>query len=137
MSFSMAACTASSVTSSSDEILRLASADNFRDVAGPGYATRDGARVRRGVFYRSNELQLTEADHSAWTKDQVKPYVAHALDCFGFDRVLYGSDWTVSELTHAYPTWVEILDEVVAGSSREELRKLYRDNAIRVYRLPA
>jgi protein-tyrosine phosphatase len=53
------------VTSSSDEILRLASADNFRDVAGPGYPTVDGARCRRGVFYRSNELQLTEADHGA------------------------------------------------------------------------
>lgn len=49
--------------STGDEILRLASADNFRDVAGPGYATRDGARVRRGVFYRSNELRLTDDDH--------------------------------------------------------------------------
>ncbi len=53
------------MTSSSDEILRLASADNFRDVAGPGYATLDGARVRRGVFFRSNELRLNEADHQA------------------------------------------------------------------------
>ena len=56
------------MTSSSDEnreILRLASADNFRDVAGPGYATRDGGRVRRGVFYRSNEQRLTDADHEA------------------------------------------------------------------------
>ncbi|WP_188111441.1 tyrosine-protein phosphatase [Nocardioides antri] len=51
--------------SSSDEILRLSSADNFRDVAGPGYATVDGAQVRRGVYYRSNELRLTEADHGA------------------------------------------------------------------------
>ncbi|RHW26010.1 tyrosine-protein phosphatase [Nocardioides immobilis] len=51
------------MTSSSNEILRLASADNFRDVAGPGYATLDGARVRQGVFYRSNELRLTDADH--------------------------------------------------------------------------
>ena len=46
------------------ELARLASADNFRDVAGPGdgYPTADGGRVRRGVFYRSNELQLTDAD---------------------------------------------------------------------------
>ncbi|HET6220656.1 MAG TPA: amidohydrolase family protein [Dongiaceae bacterium] len=78
---------------------------------------------------------ITEADHGAWTKDQVKPYVAHAIDCFGFERVMYGSDWTVSELTHAYPTWVEILDEVVAGASAAERRKLYRDNAIRTYHL--
>ena len=39
------------------------------------------------------------------------------IECFGFDRVMYGSDWTVSELTHPYPTWVDILDEVVAGAS--------------------
>ena len=50
------------MTDPSHELLRLASADNFRDVAGPGYPTRDGGQVRRGVFYRSNELQLTEDD---------------------------------------------------------------------------
>jgi protein-tyrosine phosphatase len=47
-----------------EDLLRLASADNFRDVAGTGYATVDGARMRRGVFYRSNELQLSDEDHS-------------------------------------------------------------------------
>jgi len=80
---------------------------------------------------------ITEADHGAWTREQVEPYVAHAIECFGFDRVMYGSDWTVSELTHSYPTWVEILDEVVAGCSKADIVKLYRDNAIRIYRLPA
>lgn len=79
---------------------------------------------------------ITEADHAAWTKEQVKPYVAHAIDCFGFERVMYGSDWTVSDLTHAYPVWVDLVDEVVAGASELERRKLFRDNAIRIYRLP-
>lgn len=46
-----------------EELLRLASADNFRDVAGSGYATTDGGRVRTGVFYRSNDLRLTDDDH--------------------------------------------------------------------------
>ncbi len=45
-----------------EELLRLASADNFRDVAGPGHPTRDGGRVRTGVAYRSNELQLSDVD---------------------------------------------------------------------------
>lgn len=53
------------VTDAPTELLRLASADNFRDVAGPGYPTRDGGRMRRGAFYRSNELQLTETDAAA------------------------------------------------------------------------
>ena len=47
-----------------EELLRLASADNFRDVAGVGeaYRTVNGDVVRRGVLYRSNELQLTDED---------------------------------------------------------------------------
>ena len=52
------------MTDAPSELQRLASADNFRDVAGPGegYPTTDGGRVRRGVCYRSNELQLHDDD---------------------------------------------------------------------------
>lgn len=78
---------------------------------------------------------ITEANHKAWTAEEIKPYVAHAIDCFGFDRALFGSDWTVSKLSHDYPDWVAMVDEVIAGSTEEEQRKLYRDTAIRVYRL--
>jgi protein-tyrosine phosphatase len=42
-----------------DDVLLLASADNFRDVAGAGYPTADGGAVRTGVFYRSNALRIT------------------------------------------------------------------------------
>jgi protein-tyrosine phosphatase len=47
-----------------EELVRLASADNFRDVTGPdaAYVATDGTPLRRGVAYRSNELQLTAAD---------------------------------------------------------------------------
>lgn len=43
---------------------RLASVNNFRDLAGPdgGYVTADGLRVREGVVYRSNALTTTDAD---------------------------------------------------------------------------
>lgn len=44
------------------EIVRLGSADNFRDVTGPGYRAADGVALRPGVLYRSNELQLSHAD---------------------------------------------------------------------------
>ncbi len=45
-----------------DEVTRLASADNFRDVTGPGYSTATGAPLRAGVVWRSNELQLLAED---------------------------------------------------------------------------
>lgn len=78
---------------------------------------------------------ITEADHQAWTKEQVRPHVEHVLECMGFDRCMYGSDWTVSELTHDYPRWVEILDEITASASEDEKRQFWRETAIRTYRL--
>ncbi len=78
---------------------------------------------------------VTEADHRAWTYDQVAPYVAHAIDCFGFDRVAFGGDWPVVELATRYADWVALVDRVTAGTAEEDLRKLYRDTAIAYYRL--
>ncbi|HWA48780.1 MAG TPA: amidohydrolase family protein [Dongiaceae bacterium] len=77
----------------------------------------------------------TEADHKNWTREQLKPYIAHAIDVFGFDRVLYGGDWHVLELAGTYPQWVEIVDWVVDSATPAEKRKLFRDNAIKFYRL--
>jgi protein-tyrosine phosphatase len=52
-----------------EELVRLASADNFRDVTGPdtAYVAADGTPLCRGVAYRSNELQLTASDAEALT----------------------------------------------------------------------
>ncbi len=77
----------------------------------------------------------TEADPKNWSRQQLRPYIAHAIDVFGFDRVMFGGDWHVLELAGPYPGWVDIVDWVVEGASAEEKRKLYRDNAIRFYRL--
>jgi predicted TIM-barrel fold metal-dependent hydrolase len=49
-------------------------------------------------------------------------------------RLLYASDWPVSEQTHRYPTWVAILDDLTAGCSTIEIRNLFRGNAIDFYR---
>jgi L-fuconolactonase len=77
----------------------------------------------------------TEADHKKWTREQLKPYIAHAIESFGFDRSMYGGDWHVLELAGTYPQWVEIVDWVVGGASADEKRKLFRGTAIDFYRL--
>lgn len=76
----------------------------------------------------------TEADHAAWSEDQLRPYLDRALDVFGPDRVLFGSDWPVMRLAVAYPRWVEIVDRAVADWSEADRRRLYVENARRVYR---
>jgi L-fuconolactonase len=77
----------------------------------------------------------TEADHKSWTREQLKPYIAQAIESFGFERVMYGGDWHVSELGGTYPQWVGVLEWVVEGATPDEKRKLFRDTAIRTYRL--
>jgi L-fuconolactonase len=78
---------------------------------------------------------VTEADHQNWSGDQLKPYVKHAIDCFGFERVMFGGDWPVVELAASYTQWVAVVDEVLAGTPRSLQRKIYSDNAMKYYQL--
>lgn len=78
---------------------------------------------------------ITEADPQHWTLEHIRPYIEHSLECFGFDRVLFASDWPVLNLASAYRPWVEIMDQVLDGCSLSELQRFYRDNANATYRL--
>jgi L-fuconolactonase len=78
---------------------------------------------------------VTEADRSHWKKEDLKPYIAHVVDCFGFDRLLFGGDWPVVTLAAGYRQWLEALEWALAGSPADALRRLYHDNARRIYRL--
>ena len=78
---------------------------------------------------------VTEADHEAWSYDQVAPYISRAIEAFGFDRIMFGSDWPVSELATSFGRWIEVVDRAVSGASATELQRFYRDNARAFYRL--
>jgi L-fuconolactonase len=78
---------------------------------------------------------LTQADHATWTYDQVRPYIELAIESFGTDRVLFGGDWPVLELAASYREWVDTVDKVTEGLGQADRRKIFRENAIRTYRL--
>ncbi len=78
---------------------------------------------------------VTEADHQHWKKEDLKPYIDHVLECFGFGRVMYGGDWPVALQATEYPRWVETLEWAVSGCSDAELGALFHDNALAFYRL--
>ena len=60
----------------------------------------------------------TEADHASWTRDQLRPYIDHVIDSFGFNRIMFGGDWPVSELAGKYTDWLEVLDWATSGCTR-------------------
>lgn len=80
----------------------------------------------------------TEADHANWQPDDLKPYVDHVVECFGEDRIVYGGDWPVSLLAvKHWGHWVDVLDDLTGHLGPAVQQKLYFDNAVRFYRLPA
>ena len=77
---------------------------------------------------------VTEAGRG-WSVDQLRRYVAHVLDCFGTERVIWGSDWPVLTLAASYAEWVEAGDELLAGLTQGERDAIYGNNARRFYGL--
>jgi len=78
---------------------------------------------------------VTEADHARWTVDDLRPYFEVVYDAFGEDRVMFGGDWPVVLLAASYRRWVETADALTQGLGEPARRKLWTENAKRVYRL--
>lgn len=70
-----------------------------------------------------------------WTTADLRPFVEHVIECFGWDRVVWGSDYPVLTLTADLSRWVAATREIVAGASPDEQAKLFHRNAERIYRL--
>ncbi|MFC0329138.1 amidohydrolase family protein [Paenibacillus sepulcri] len=79
---------------------------------------------------------VTEADHEAWKPEDFTAYVAHIVDIFGTDRIMYGSDWPVCLLAGSYSQVHQLLGRVLPDSLTEaELEALYGGNAAAFYKL--
>jgi L-fuconolactonase len=79
---------------------------------------------------------VTEADHERWQPADLEPFVNVALDAFGEERVLFGSDWPVVLLASPYRRWYETLEALTAHLSPPARRKkLWAENALRFYRM--
>jgi L-fuconolactonase len=77
---------------------------------------------------------VTEADRDTWNPEHLRPYVEHVLNCFGEDRVMFGSDWPVCLLAASYAEVINALRTVVADHlSPSGLRKLFSKNGRRFY----
>lgn len=69
------------------------------------------------------------------TAASLRPAIEHTIECFGWDRVMWGSDWPVCNLISTLGGWTDLLDEILAGCTKDQLAALYQRNARRYYRL--
>ena len=79
---------------------------------------------------------VTEAAWKSWTQDDYLPYLDVVFDCFGIDRLMFGSDWPVCTLSGSYSEVVGIVRSYIEALSDQEKDKIMGDNATAFYGLP-
>ena len=78
---------------------------------------------------------ITEASWDSWTVDDLKPFVETALECFGAERLMYGSDWPVCELAGSYEQVHHALDSLLKELSDSERNSIFCETAREFYNL--
>lgn len=97
--------------------------DHVSDLAKRGNVT---AKISGVVAY---------ADPDAWVAETLRPWVEHTILSFGWDRVVWGSDWPVCTLGGGLMAWVAATHAVLDGASADEKQKLLSGNARRIWSL--
>lgn len=80
---------------------------------------------------------IAYGDPANWTVADLRPFVEHTIEAFGWDRVVWGSDFPVCTLTADLTRWVAATHELIAGASDDEKTKLLSTNAERIYKITA
>ncbi len=78
---------------------------------------------------------VTEADHENWTPDDLRPYVERVVELFGYDRLMFGSDWPVCTQAATYGQVVSAYREVLGPLSDTDRDAVFGGNAACFYRL--
>jgi L-fuconolactonase len=75
---------------------------------------------------------VTEAG-AEWRGGGLDRYVNHLLDCFGADRLMWGSDWPVLNLATRYDAWWTETERLLAPASEAERAAILGGTAARFY----
>jgi L-fuconolactonase len=78
---------------------------------------------------------ITEADHRAWTANDLKPYVKHILSVFPPERLMFGSDWPVCKLAGSWKQVLAAFTQACGPLPQDVRDKLLGDTAAEFYRL--
>jgi len=78
---------------------------------------------------------ITEANWSHWTPADLRPYIDAALECFGPERLMFGSDWPVCALAGTYEQVFDALAGALRDLRPDERELVFGGTARRFYAL--
>lgn len=78
---------------------------------------------------------VTAADRELWTSADLKPYVDFAVEKFGADRLMFGSDWPVCTLAASYDQWWRAINDILRQYPPSAVDAILGGTAQKVYRI--
>jgi L-fuconolactonase len=104
------------------------------------WASRMMELGQRGNVWCKVSGMVTEADwrvagKAAWTPESLKPYLDVAVEAFGPERLMAGSDWPVCLVASEYAQWWGALRDYFAAFSETERARVFGGTAVEVYGL--
>ena len=85
--------------------------------------------------YIANVEAFTEASWSSWETDDLRPYVEIALELFGPERMMFGSDHPVCLLASSYQRVLQSFQEILHDLPAQDRERIFATNATEFYRL--
>ena len=67
--------------------------------------------------------------------ETIEPYVDHVLNCFGPNRMVWGSDWPVVNLAKGLPEWIAVTRKILGKLSVDEASSIAYGTAQIVYKV--
>ena len=107
------------------------------DIEGGGYDLWKGpvAEIARRPNVTVKLSGIPAYGSENWTLEDLKPYFSHVADSFGFDRMVWGSDWPVCTLGGGLSTWIGATQALLSGVSLEDKACVFAGNARRLWRV--
>ena len=93
------------------------------------------ALAKAGNVYCKISGMVTEADWGDWTLEGLRPYLDGAMEAFGPERLMAGSDWPVCLVASGYGLWWDVLRKRLQDVTLEQRDAILGETAKRVYRL--
>jgi len=97
-----------------------------------GWRRDIAALAERGNIVCKLSGLVTEAKPD-WRVDELRGAVDHVLDCFGPQRMLWGSDWPVVDLAGGYTRWLTASETLLAELSPDDRASVFGGTAARIY----
>jgi L-fuconolactonase len=78
---------------------------------------------------------FTNGNQKSWKPADFYPFLEILFESFGSERLLYASDWPFLLLAGIYVQWKSLLEKYFERYSLEDQKKIFGENAVRIYRL--